>query len=358
MRPQYSLILLLCSLTVFAEQPIWYSESQRAANFPKEQYFTGIAYGEVHANEDDGSAMERMKATARVDALSTISINVQNEVNSHLRDVSFESVDGWMEEIAETFDSHTRTRINIENIPGLQTEAWKNPNSNEVIAFAYIKKSTLCRQMEKQIIIGLTRIETILENTEQLLTNGQKIQARETLYKAIPLFNEVEQAQRVLIVVDSFADEDNLQLEETKKLKQLYMLLSERLRTGVSIHLKFEHDKFEVDYNILAKQIEKELSNNGCSLVTSPSQADWVITLQVATETEVMRENSTDQFVKISLSGSVFDVRKQVSYGVIKSERDGASVKNGGYKLAAEKILNRGDLIPITKDIMEILKSK
>lgn len=194
MRLLCNLILIFCSLTIFAEQPIWYSDAQRASNYPQGQYFTGIAYGEIRINESVGSALERVKTMARAEASSTILVHVQSETNSHLHDEAFESIESWSEEIKETFDSHVNIKVDLENLPGLQVEAWKNPNKNEVVAFAYVKKNTLCRQMDKQITVGLTRIETILENTEQLVANGQKLQARESVYKATPLFKEVEQA--------------------------------------------------------------------------------------------------------------------------------------------------------------------
>lgn len=353
------LILLLCSCIVIAEQPNWYSESQRAANFPKGQYFTGIAHGEVRANEDDGSAMERMKAAARVDVLSTISIHVQNETNSHLRDESFESVNAWSEEISETFDSRTQTKVNMENIPGLQAEAWKNPNSNEVIAFAYIKKNTLCRQMEKQITAGLIRIETILENTEQLITNGQKLQARESLHKAMPLFDEVEQAQRILIAVNLYADEEDLQLNNSKQLAKHYINLSSALQNSINICFIFTAEIFDKTYCPLKDEVVRELSKKGCTFVDNAAKADWILTLKVRAEQEDWRNNAKEDFVTIDVSGTIYNVKRQSSHEIYERERDSAFKDNGGYKLAADKILKRGNLAnAIAKDIIDLLKSE
>lgn len=353
------LILLLCSSIVIAEQPNWYSESQRATNFPKGQYFTGIAYGEVHANEDEGSARERVKATARVDALSTIYIHVQNETNSHLRDESFESIDAWSEEITETFESRTQTKVNIENIPGLQADAYIKPNSNEVIAFAYIEKHTLCRQMRKLITVGLTRIETILESTELLITNGQKLQAREALYKARSLFNEVEQAQRILIAVDSHADEEDLQLNDSKQLSKRYINLSSELQNSINICFIFTAEFFERTYCPLKDEVVRELSKKGCTFVDNDAKADWILKLKVRAEQEEWRNNAKEDFVTIDVSGTIYNVKKQSSHEIYERERDSAFKDNGGYKLAADKILKRGNLAnAIAKDIVELLKSE
>ena len=353
------LILLLCSCKVVAEQPNWYSESQRTANFPKGRYFTGIAYGEVHANEENGSAMERVKAAARVDALSTISIHVQNETNSHLRDESFESVNAWSEEITETFDSRTQTKVNIENLPGLEADAYIMPNSNEVIAFAYIEKRILCRQMRKQITVGLTRIETILENTEQLITNSQKLQARESLYKAPAVFDEVEQAQRILIAVDSYADEEDLQLNDSKQLAKRYINLSSALKNSINIFIECNSDMFGERDQTLVEQIKKELSKNGCSFVNIIAQADWVIRLKVLATLDVTSNYSDYDFVTLNVSGSVYDTKKQSSHEFLESDHASARKDRGGCRFAVNLMLRKETIAKSTaSDIIEILKSK
>lgn len=273
MRVLCNFVLLLCSVVVLAEQPDWCSNSFRAVNFPKEQYFTGVVYGEVNKNESVSAAIERIKNLARIEAISTISVSVQNETDSHVYDKSFESLEEWTEEISETLDSRTHSRVDLGNIPGIQIEAWKNPNSNEVVAFAYIKKNTLCRQMDKQLIVSLTCVENILENVESLSNGGQKLQARETLLKAIPLFQQVEQAQRILLAVAPYNDVESLQLNELKQLVQRYILLSTQLQNGISIYLSCD-----TLYNQTVRvDVANSLSSIGYNLVDSASLADWSI---------------------------------------------------------------------------------
>ena len=271
-----SLILLFSaiSLTIFAQQPNWYEDSQRAANYPSQQYFTGIAFGEIERGENLGNALDRMKTAARVEALKTIRIQVQNETTSNVHSESIETIDAWSESIKETLDSRTTTKVDLE-IPGLQVEAWKNPNSDEVVAFAYIKKSTLSRQMDKQVTAGLTRIETVLDNAEQLAANSQKMQAREAIKKAIPLFQEVEQAQRILIAADPLSDAESLQLAETKQLQQRYIRLAADLKNGINVYLICNAKLFSANYSTLKGEIQGELSKLGCTFVQSAAQADW-----------------------------------------------------------------------------------
>ncbi len=276
MKKLLLIFLSVLSLTAFAQQPNWYDANQRAVSYPKGSYFTGIAYGEVRSNESAGAAMERLKVAARTEAVSTISVHVKNETELHTHDESFQSIDAWSETIRETYDSKTKTTVNLE-IPGLQVEAWKNPSSNEVVAFAYIKKSTLARQMDKQVTAGLTRIETILENTEQLIAQGQKLEARENIKKAFPHFQEVEQAQRILIVADPMSDAESLQLAETKNLQSRLMAIITDLKNGINIYLSCTADMFGSNFSTLKSEIQGELSKMGCTFVTKATQADWAV---------------------------------------------------------------------------------
>lgn len=278
MKKLLILLLSALSLTAVAQKPNWVDDASRATNYTKNSYFTGIAYGEVRSGEAAGTAMERVKTAARVEALSTIRIHVQNETKSDTHSESVESIDEWSESIREIFDSKTTTNVDLD-IPGLQIEAWKNPNSNEVIGFAYIKKSTLSRQMDKQITAGLTRIETILDNADQQIAQGQKMEARNAINKAIPLFQQVEQAQHILIIADPMSDAESLQLAETKHLAQRFIRMSASLKNGINIYLDCKADLFGSNYSTLKSEIQGALSPMGCTFVRSAAEADWIITV-------------------------------------------------------------------------------
>lgn len=349
--------LLTFALSVFAEPPNWYTKSQRATNFPAGQYFSGIAFGEVHSTESVESALERVKAIARADASSTINVHVQSETNTHLYDETIESIDTWSEEIKEITNSRISIKTDLENLPGLQVEVWKNPDKNEVVAFAYVNKNTLYRQLVKQIITGLTRIETILENTEQMIASGQKLQAREIIDKATSLFKELEQAQRILIATDSFSDAESLQLEETKLLSQRYISLTTQLKNSINFYLDFSADIFGKTYCPIKDVVVNSLSKNGCTFVSDETKADWILKINVQAEKEDGRSNSDEDFVTIDVSGTVFNMNKKSSLEIYETERESALKANGGYKLAADKIIKRGKLADaVTKDIIELLK--
>lgn len=276
MKRLFVLFFAALPLTAFAQQPDWYDDAQRSANYPKGQYFTGFSEGQRLSGERLETAMQRLKDAARVEAMSTIRVHVQSETNSNLHTESFETLDNWAEEIRESLDIRTRTKVDVE-IPGLQIEAWQNPQNGNIAAFAYVKKSTLIRQLEKKITVGLTKIETSLDQIDQLIASGQKIQARELAERTLPQFIEVDETQKILAAVDDRADEESLQLQETRNLRHRLTGIIADLKHGINIYLMCKADIFGSTYSALKGEIQGELSKMGCTFVPSADKSDWAI---------------------------------------------------------------------------------
>lgn len=55
---------------------------------------------------------------------------------------------------------------------------YRDPETGMLAAFAYVKKSTLIQQLLKQITTSLTKVEMSLDQIDQLVVTGQKLQAR------------------------------------------------------------------------------------------------------------------------------------------------------------------------------------
>ena len=267
-------------VTVFAQMPPeWYDRNLRRAAYPDSEYFTGYAESTPMANERIEVATQRLKDAARVEAVSTIRVHVKNLTKSNLYNESFESLDDWSETIKETFTSYTTTSVDM-NIPGLQIEAWRDPQSGTIAAFAYVKKSTLIRQLEKQITVALTKVEMSLDQIDQLIATGQKLQARSVAENALPLFAEVDEAQKLLVAVDADATEETLMLPETRILQQRLMAMVAQLKNALTICIQCEASIFDSNYPTLSSTLQGHLSKLGCNFVSDPSTADWLIEIQ------------------------------------------------------------------------------
>lgn len=276
MRKFLFLLLLPLSLATFAQKPDWYDDNQRAFNYPIKQYFVGFAEGQKRSNESLEAAMSRIKNAARVEAVSTIRVHVQNTTNINGLSRTLESMEGTFYQSIEEFSSRTTTSVDME-IPGLQIDAWRNPQTGDIAAFAYVKKSTLIRQLEKKIMVCLTKIETSLDQVDQLIATGQKLQARSAAEKALPLFAEVDEAQKLLVAVDADATKETLMLSETRTFQQRLMAMVAQLKNALTIYLRADAKIFNSSYPALQAELQGHLSKLGCNFVTDPSTADWVI---------------------------------------------------------------------------------
>lgn len=267
------LLSLIIPVLATAQIPNWYDLNSRNAAYPQSAYYTGVGTASV-INGNVNTALISAQNAARVEALSSIRVHVENVTTDLSSSQQLITNDGMSETILEQLDSKTRTSIDID-VPGLQVETYRN--GNEVAAFAYVKRQTLLRQLDKSITVGLTKIESQLDNADELINQGQKMEAREQIKSLPKIFAEVSRDQKLLAVVDSESDAETLQLNESKTLQQRYIQMLASLKHGINIYLNCQADLFGNNYPTLANTIKGELSKIGCSFVTSASEADWAI---------------------------------------------------------------------------------
>ena len=163
------------------------------------------------------------------------------------------------------------------------------------------------------------------------MANGQKVQARENIKKVIPLFQEVEQAQRILAVADPLSDAESLQLAETGQLTQRYVRLDSELKNGIGICIVCHAFLFEsITYSELSSQIKGCLSDMGCEFVTNADKSDWEIEViskpyalkQAAENSFFCRLNTTLKITKKATGQRVYEARVYNDAGM--------DVKGGG----------------------------
>lgn len=270
------------------------------------EYFTGFAEGAPMSSERLEVATQRLKDAARVEAVSTIRLHIKNQSTNDMVSQQMSTMEGEFWNAMNTFTSSTTTQVDME-IPGLQIEAWRDPQTGIISAFAYVKKSTLIRQLEKQITVALTKVEMSLDQIDQLIATGQKLQARSAAEKALPLFVEVDEAQKLLVAVDVDATEETLMLPETRELQQRLMAMVAQLKNALTICIQCNASIFNANYPTLKSTLQGHLSKLGCNFVSDSSTADWVINIQSqAREYNVMTMgNVSTYFVYVDANVSV-----------------------------------------------------
>lgn len=276
----YIFCLLSIVLPLYAQMPPdWYNVSSRKMHYPSETYYTGYVSGIRHGGETIDDAMSRLKNEARVELASSIRTTVEHSMqNTAMSDLQQSSTD-FNEDIREIHISDTRISSSIKDIPGLNVEVWQNPKDGEIAAFAYVKRMTLINQLTKRIAMELGKVESSYEMSQQMLDDGQKTQAKKYAQSGLDKLGNIEEAQNLLAAVDETADEEMLQLEQTKALKSSLNQLVMQLRNALGIYIQCDAKLFSGSYSALSGAICGELSKMGVTFVSSADQADWSITI-------------------------------------------------------------------------------
>ena len=280
MNKCFLILVLTISVGMIAQtMPDWYDLDMQRLTYPDAEYFKGKAEDIYHSNENLEQATKRISDVARGEAAASIRVQVNNTTTIYTEEHSKQLL--YLPVVEETFSRETRTSTDIE-IPGMQVETWQNPQTKTIAAFAYVKKSSLIRQLEKKITVALAKIETTLEQTDQLFANGQKMQARDMAAKCLPLLVEVDETQKLLAAVDMNADRESLQLDETQALQKRLTEIANQLKNGINIYIACTADIFGTNYAALKGEIQGKLSKMGCSFVESAAQADWAISIKAS----------------------------------------------------------------------------
>ena len=119
---------------LFAQSaPTWYDFNMRKMMYADTEYFTGFAEGSLMENERPEVATQRLKDAARVEAVSTIQVHVKDQTTNNIVSKQLSTMDGDFWNVMNTFTSSTTTSVDM-NIPGLQIESWRDPQTGTISA--------------------------------------------------------------------------------------------------------------------------------------------------------------------------------------------------------------------------------
>lgn len=270
------LLLLLISNVSIAQAPDWYESDMRNRFYPKETFFCGFAMNEIAKGESLNDALEKVKTAARVEAVSTIRVHVQSLKQDYSHSDTYANGSKEMADFYQRFESLARLSTDID-IPGLKIESYRD--GNIVAAFAFVKRRDLQRQLEKQITMGIARIETQMDNANELINNGQKAEARKRVDEIGKDFANIERNQDLLLAIDSSADKETLQLQELQALKQRHAQMMASLKNGIYVVLQCNAQAFGEPYPTLQNELKGKLAELGCSFTDNAEEADWLIVI-------------------------------------------------------------------------------
>lgn len=298
------LILSFTPALLFAQVvPDWWESTSREMHYPKDMYFTGFVYGEQQAGESIETTFARLKDEARVEAAASVKTHVQKEMLNSNSSELIQSSSDFDERITEVFRSKTQISVNVE-IQGLNVDVYQNPQTGELAAFAYASRVDVERKAERQITMLLSKLEMILQNANQLIVAGQKMQARKTAEKALPMFAAIEELQKLLLSISD--NSESLQLNETHALRQQFIEQLAFLKHGIIIYLTASCRLFDEPYNSLSRKVAGQLSAMGCEFADNADDSDWAIYIESKareyTKAEYGNFSSYTAYVDVSLT--------------------------------------------------------
>lgn len=334
--------------------PLWYNEDWRMANYPRDLYIQGFVVGEVQVGESIEQTHQRVKEKAQAEAVQNIVTTIEYNANSVTHSSQTIGTSGFQETTQELFVTSTSIHSAIKDIPNLSIESWHHPASNQVFAFAWVKKSELSLKLTKQIINKITRAEIALEEAEELLKDGEKIAARNKILQSVSYLQQIEEYQTVIQSVDVSTTIEDLSLAESTTLKQRTTALYQQVKNGVFVYIGGEVSIFGETYPAFVQQIKQEISPIGCTFTTNEDNADWVVRLRGTT-----REYNTLQGANFN----AFFVLSEINLQIIKGKElsiifEGIFSEKGAHTLSTKEAAYsayKNTLNPIAIKIMEII---
>ncbi len=343
--------LLFVVLQLAAQAPDWYNAASRKMHYPPEIWYTGYVEGEQQSGESLEKAMSRLKDAARVELVSTIRTSVEQTIQERTSSDLQQSTTYFEEDIRDTYVSDTRISSSIRDIPGLKIEAYHNPNTKQIVAFAYLKRTTLINQLTRRIALELGKAESALSQAETYINNGQKQQAQALLEQVSKQFEAVEEAQSLLVVVDDGADAELLQIDQLRDMKKTLSNLSAQVQNATRIYLYCDAQLFDSEYSMLVGKIRGDLSQLGVSFVNDAEQSNWAIFVEVSAREGKKLDYNGESIYYAYVDAQIRIIKTatgQHIYENIITEKDGHAE---GYSQAALLAYRH-----ITPKISEIIK--
>ncbi|MBQ4507619.1 MAG: hypothetical protein II970_01810 [Paludibacteraceae bacterium] len=258
------------------EIPDWVNPVLRTELYPAGTYYTGFSSLKPEKNEDKDKVYERVRQNARIEAVASIQVTVEQSIDRFIQNTQSRS-DVSTRDIMTT---RSNTQTGIKDIPGLKVELWENIKTGEVYAFAWVKKANLYKQLIRRTAVNLAKIENAIQNAEALAGRGEKGQAKSQLADMTTLFEDIENDQRVMLSIDASTTDEDLSLQETSLLKERFLSLSADLKNSIAVYIDCKAQLFEREYTPLESMLKGNLQKSDLSFTDSADGADWVVKVQ------------------------------------------------------------------------------
>jgi hypothetical protein len=307
------LLWMLCallSLPVYGQMdaPLWIQDIYREQNYPAEHWYTGFSRDRLKAGAIAGAALKTLERDAQNQLAESIIVNIEGATQVENTSVAIQTGNKSAEQITTGYRQAVRTATAATTVKS-EVKSYHDPASGTLYAFAAVRRTDLAAYYQKQINNDLNRVDVALETAEQLVAAGKKMSAFRQCGTAKKTLDGIAHYQDLLTAVDATASADALQQDRSAALQHTLnrKLITLEQSTFVFINCKYEHkgrkdDAFDDNPGIICDIISQALSENDCSPVDDPAEADYELTLTAST---TQRSDGSGAYAIISYYANV-----------------------------------------------------
>lgn len=326
---------ILAATNSYAQKPEWINNYN---DYLKGQYLAGFA---TNQGNETPAFVTDLKASAKSELIESIKVSIASAKELH----KSESAGIY----SEDFTSTTATFANAE-INGLKTEYYYDKDTKTGYALAYADKSEVKGYYRANISLLIQKIETAIANAQQFETERNKGKAKKTYEEILPVFDELNFSQSLLIAIGS-NDDDAFQYQKSFDLKSTIIQAISRLQSAIIVYVQSKETNFGQQVNILAPKLKAELSSHGCSFTPSPQKADWTLTIKASTRKGNIVEGIYFSFLDAEISLVENRTGKEIYSNNFTNLKGGAL----DFDSAGRKAYDAG-LTQITNEIVKSLE--
>jgi hypothetical protein len=183
---------VLLSLPLLAQKPLWADPSWRLSNRGDQEYFVAFISGFAPDGQDAKELLDKFEEQAKGAVIQQIQVNIETTTDLMVANVNAETT--------EAFKSKS-VALARADIAGLRTERYHDQKKRELFAIAWVKKAELVFYYRNSVDNLIGKIETKIKEAENLQGKKDKSLALKAYYETMPSFNQLEEAQLILIAL-------------------------------------------------------------------------------------------------------------------------------------------------------------
>ena len=229
-----ALLLLCLPMLLSAQTPEWAKNFGKSSRHPELTYLTGFGTDKPLKNEDPGKSLQRAIDVARGYLVQRVRVQIQNTFSSAVEERNRQG--------SAYVKNATQSTSSME-IQGLETETFYDDDEEVAYAFAFVAKERLAKIYGERETKLRREIRQRTEAAKKYEGSGSKTKALDEYLACYPLFRQLEEAETILLVTRSSADEAFKELlGDAKKDEVSLTLVREAVRRLVEQPIKGPED--------------------------------------------------------------------------------------------------------------------